>query len=127
MRKSVLLIGLLLHLFQPGCMTLFSQHMYHDSLTEVEMDLGGNMIYSGTRMNIEYFAPPWIPVHIPPIDLPMCLVLDTVLLPLTITQTILFTPEKAKDERDAKTEHYLLRQQGKRESEGETEPEVIDI
>ncbi len=127
MRRAALLLVCLLLLLQPGCMTLLSQYMYSDSLTSVEMDLDGNMIYSGTRINIDMFAPPWIPVHIPPIDLPLCLVLDTALLPLTITQTILFTPEKAKAERDAKTEQFLLQKKRKKANEEEAEPEVIEI
>lgn len=76
----------------PGCMTISSQFRYLAKDTDEELiefvykpPRSGSMNYAGVKMNAWLFTPN--PVTIAYIDLPLCLVLDTVLLPLTLLET----------------------------------------
>lgn len=90
MRKAGLLLVFLAPLFLPGCMTIMMQGEYinADDESKAEKYGGGYFIYSGTRrllsdpIRLGKAGYPWI------FDLPFCFALDTVILPVTISQTV---------------------------------------
>ncbi len=87
MKKSILILFLTVMPLSSGCMTLESQSSYHKNPAKTLRYYNGNMMYAGTRLDLEWLTSIFWYFIIPLADLPFSLAADTLILPLTIYQT----------------------------------------
>lgn len=103
-KKFILILLLAVIPSSTGCMTITTQIWYFNGRQSNYPQFNNNMLYTGVRNDILWLSDggkvsrmaPMIYL-IPIFDLPFSLVLDTVLLPLTVTQTILFSDGNAEE------------------------------
>ena len=112
MRKTGLLLIFLILLDLTGCMTIMNQVAYFDSEDEDMAKYFGEWgtNYAGTRDNLTLFFTP-NPITIAYLDLPMCLVMDTVILPLTLWQTRSISQIIREQENEAPQEEVTSEQE----------------